>query len=220
MKIKAVLFDLDGTLLDTAADLNAAINAVLKRQKKKPLRLEQVRPIAGQGSKGLIKLGLKMQEDHPDFLVLRAAFFDYYEKNMFTHTQFFAGIETVLQFLKKNHIPWGIVTNKIQRFTRCLVQHFPLLQQAQFVISGDSLTQRKPRPEPLLKACTLLEMAPEDCLYVGDAIEDAQAAYAANIPFITALYGYSEDKQAALVWPAYKAIDKPLDLLEILTQRI
>lgn len=212
--IDAVLFDLDGTLLDTANDLGTALNALRQQHQLKPLPLESIRSAAGRGCKGLLKIGFNMLDDHPDYLAFCNQLLDYYQKHLFDTTQLFPGMENVLTYLESKNIPWGIVTNKPKKFTQQLVLQLQLHTRAKCIISGDSLTNRKPHPEPILHACHLLQKKPENCLYIGDSEVDMIAAQAAGATGLAALYGYIPTEEEPLNWNAEGYIQHPLDIID------
>jgi 2-phosphoglycolate phosphatase len=216
-KINAVLFDLDGTLIDTASDLNSALNTLLTLRNIPTIPLEQTRSLSGRGSRGLLKVGMKIDDTHADFEALSAEFFEYYQKHLVERSALFAGMTDVLSYFAANHIAWGIVTNKPQRFTTALVNHFPLLHSAQSVVSGDTLKTRKPHPETILHACQQLNQPPENCLYVGDAEIDMVASRAAGTQSLVALYGYIHPDEQPMSWDADGFIEHPLDIINWLT---
>lgn len=211
MTIQTVLFDLDGTLLDTANDLGQALNRILREEKLPELTEDIVRPAAGQGAKGLIKLGLNIDESHEQYSEYCQKLLTYYADYVCHSTQLFVGMESVLTFLEKNKIQWGIVTNKPARFTDPLVAHLKL--NAQCVISGDTLAHRKPHPEPLLHACQLLQTKPEQCLYVGDSRIDIVASKAAGMRSLAALYGYIPEGEQPLLWNADGYVNTPDEII-------
>lgn len=213
----AVLFDLDGTLLDTSTDLSTALNRVLKARNLAPLQYAQTRPIVGHGCKAMLKLALDMNEDHPEYLSLCDELLEYYFEHVSETSQFFPGIEEVLQYLEKNNIPWGIVTNKPGRFTKVLVEGLALNKRTPCIISGDTLSKAKPHPEPLLHACKLLGVEPASCLYIGDAEIDVIASKAAGIPVLTALYGFISPEEIPQDWKANGYINHPSEIIPWIT---
>lgn len=211
---RAVLFDLDGTLADTAPDLAAAMNRVRAIRGLPPTPYEVLRPVASAGARGLIgaAFGLKPGDDEYD--ELRIAFLDNYESAIAAESQLFDGIPTLLSALPQLHAAWGIVTNKAARFTDLLVPQIGL-QEAQCVISGDTTPHSKPHPAPLLEAARRLNIAPQECWYVGDDLRDIQAGHAAGMTTIAAAWGYcghAEPKH----WGADAIAATPLDLLELI----
>jgi len=212
-KTNAILFDLDGTLLDTAKDLGNALNHILMDLKRPTVAYDVYRNIASDGAKGMLELGFGGDLKDFDFAKLRQQFLDYYENNICVDTDYFQGIESLLLALNQNNIPWGIVTNKPEFLTLQLVSYFPLLQNCGVVISGDTLSERKPHPLPLLHAQEKLGIASPNTWYIGDAERDIQAANAANMISVIAQYGYITDMQQTSEWNANLSIDNPSDLL-------
>lgn len=215
-KIGGVLFDLDGTLLDTAADLTAALNHVLISQQAKPLSVNDVRPAISSGVAGLLNLELKIEIKNPIFPGLRKQFLDYYTQHICVHTHLFTGVETLINYLQEKKWPWGIVTNKSAILTEQLIKKFPLLNKAKCIIAGDTLKYSKPHPQPLLHASKCIACLPEHCLYVGDAKRDIEAANAAGMQSLIALYGYISDKEDVNDWNANASIATPLDIIKYL----
>ena len=176
---RAVLFDLDGTLLDTAPDMAAALNTLRREEGLEPLAFADIRPLVSNGSTGLLRLSFP-QVAGASFEALRERFLDIYRASLAAGTQLFAGMQAVLERLEANHIPWGIVTNKPGWLTEPLLEKLSLRQRAGVVVSGDTLLARKPDPAPLLHAATELGLSPAECIYIGDAERDVLAARAAN----------------------------------------
>jgi len=218
VKINGILFDLDGTLLDTAADLAAALNQILKSQHVKPLSIDEVRPAISSGVAGLLNLGLRVTVKDPIFPVLRTQFLDYYHQYICVHTHLFPGVENLINYLQEEKWPWGIVTNKSTLLTKHLIKKFPLLSKAKCIIAGDTLQYSKPHPQPLLHACKYIACLPENCVYVGDAKRDIEAANAAGMYSFIALYGYISDKEDINSWNASASIASPLDIINYLKQ--
>jgi 2-phosphoglycolate phosphatase len=210
--IKTVLFDLDGTLLDTAADLGMALNDILLQRNLIPLEQTVIRSVAGRGCKGLLKLGLDMDDTHPDYADHCVTLLANYEKYLLQNTAFFPGIEDVLLHLEKKNIPWGIVTNKPQRFTTKILQHLQLDHRAAIVVSGDTLAHSKPHPAPILHACSHIGIIPAECLYIGDAEVDIIASRAAGTSSLVALYGYIEKSENPQLWQADGFIQHPAEI--------
>ena len=216
--INGILFDLDGTLLDTAADLAAALNYVLKSQRKQPLSIDNIRPAISTGVAGLLKLGLQIEVNDPIFPQLRKQFLDYYTQHICVFTHLFPGVEILINYLQEKKWPWGIVTNKSTILTKPLIKKFPLLNKAKCIIAGDTLKYSKPHPQPLLHACRCIDCLPENCIYVGDAKRDIEAANAAGMSSLIALYGYIDSKEDVNKWAATAKISSPLDIIEYLGQ--
>jgi 2-phosphoglycolate phosphatase len=212
-RIKSVLFDLDGTLLDTAADLGQALNDTLVKRQLEPLHLSKIRNNAGRGCRGLLKLGLDMENTHPEYAALCIELLDNYQRHMLTSTQLFPGMDAVLHHLEDNNIPWGIVTNKPHRFTQELIRHLKLETRAACVISGDTLAHSKPHPAPILHACQQIGLTAAHCLYVGDSEIDIIASRAAGSPSLVALYGYIIETENPETWNADGYIHHPHEIL-------
>lgn len=213
MKHKAVLFDLDGTLLDTANDLGEALNYVLKNKGLNTVNREVYRPIASDGSKGLLELGFGDRLSEFDFEELRTEFLNYYEQNIAVHTSLYPGIEDLLSSLNSMNIPWGIVTNKPEYLAKILIPQFPQFEQCKTLIGGDTLPQRKPDPTPVLFACKEIGCEPKNCIYVGDAPRDIEAGNRADMYTIIAQWGYILDIDVCTNWAANAMTLNPLDIL-------
>lgn len=213
---RAVLFDLDGTLADTAQDLGAALNRLLQEHGKSPLPYASIRPVASHGARGLINLGFGIDRDHPEFEPLRQRFLDYYDTGFADLTTIFDGINNLLQQLAQRDIAWGVVTNKPMRFTDRLVPALPWSVQPGVIVSGDTVGVPKPDPRPLLYAAEKLGVAPEQCIYLGDAERDVEAAIAAGMKPLIANYGYIADTDLPESWGAAGFIDRPEQLIDYL----
>ncbi|MDO8207089.1 MAG: HAD-IA family hydrolase [Gallionella sp.] len=214
--VKAVLFDLDGTFADTAPDLAAALNHVRACRDLPPLPLEVLRPQASHGSAGLLKVGMNVTPDAPGYGALRDIFLDYYEHNICVHTRLFTGMAELVAGLEQRSIPWGIVTNKPHLYTLPLMQSLGYADRAACLVSGDTCSNAKPHPEPMLKACKIINVAPEHCLYLGDDLRDMQAANAALMRGVIARYGYISSDAVLDNWHAHAIIDNPVELLSLL----
>lgn len=209
-----VLFDLDGTLLDTAPDLAEAVNQIRRERELPELELATLRPHAGFGSKALLKVGMDADDDHPDYPDLLQEFLSNYQACSMQSTQFFPGIEALLSKLDTLNIRWGIVTNKPERFTTPIIQQLGLDQRAACVISGDTLPQRKPHPAQILHACELLGVKTKDTFYVGDTLIDVQASNAAGTRSLVVLYGYANEDENPYDWGAEGYLHQPNDLIK------
>lgn len=217
MKVAAVLFDLDGTLADTAPDLGGALNRLLRRYDRPELPLSRSRPLVSMGARGMLEIGFGLKPKHPDFEAMKSEYLALYEQHLCRDTRLFDGMEGVLITLEKRAIPWGIVTNKHSRFTLPLLAALNLDRRAQCVISGDSVAQPKPHPEGLRAAATMISMTPSrSMLYVGDDERDIQAARAANMMPVVARYGYLGNGNPPDKWGAEHYIDAPADLLGVI----
>jgi 2-phosphoglycolate phosphatase len=217
MNTKAILFDLDGTFADTAPDLAAALNHTRATRHLPPLPIEVLRPQASNGSRGLLKVGFDIEPEHPDFIKLRDTFLDYYANNICVHTRLFDDMARLIGELKMRNIKWGIVTNKPHRFTVPLMQSLGYANQAACLISGDTCDHAKPHPEPMLKACEIIGVAPSQCLYLGDDLRDMQAANASGMKGIIANFGYVGADATVENWNAHGSVDRPTELLRYLT---
>jgi len=213
-KIKTVLFDLDGTLADTAPDLANALNHVLKRHNCDPLPYETIRPHVSHGGAALTALGFG--KDHPEFDILYKELLQYYQNNISTETTLFAGMNECLLELEKNNINWGVVTNKPAWLTEPLLDALNLTARAATIVSGDTLEQRKPHPAPILHACKEAGSKAEECLYIGDAARDIEAGNRAGMQSIVALFGYISESDTPENWGAYASINSPQDIISII----
>ena len=210
---QAVLFDLDGTLVDTAPDLGFALNTLLQEEGYAPLPDEQIRPVASNGSAGLLGLGFGITADDANFKPLQQRFIRLYQDNIARETAVFPGMLDVLHFIEDSNITWGIVTNKPAFLTDPLVKLLGLDERASCVVSGDTTSHAKPHPAPMLHACDLISIAPEHCLYIGDAARDIEAGKNANMTTIAARYGYITEGGDPETWQADAYISHPHDLL-------
>ena len=213
MTSKAVLFDFDGTLADTAADLAAAVNRMREGRGLAPLPPAAVRPYASMGARGLLRIGFDVTPEHEKYAAMREEFLDLYAERLCVETRLFPGMAELLAGLKERRLSWGIVTNKSRRFTERLV---PLLGiRPDCVVCGDSTPHLKPHPASLLLAATQLDLAPADCVYVGDDLRDVQAARAAGMRCVAVEYGYhGADGPGPKAWNADAVISHPVEILE------
>ena len=216
--IRAVLFDLDGTLIDSAPDLGAAADKMRIDRGLPSLPYELYRPLAGAGARGMLKVAFDMTPEHQDFMAMREEFFANYEAAMTVRTYVFDGVHDLIQALQAQSLAWGVVTNKMARFTDPLVQAMPLFESAAAIVSGDTTPHPKPHPEPLFEAARRLCLAPEQCLYVGDDERDIVAGRAAGMPTVAATYGYLGEKTDVSSWGADLHIDSPIKLLQFLVE--
>jgi phosphoglycolate phosphatase len=213
---KAVLFDLDGTFADTAADLAAAANHVRALHALPPLPLEALRPQASHGSAGLLKVAMDITPQHPDFPAMREAFLNHYADNICAHTTLFPGIAELVAELGQRGLRWGIVTNKPHRYTQPLMQALGYAERAACLVSGDTCAHAKPHPEPMLHAAALAGVDAADCLYLGDDLRDVQAAHAAGMHCLVAAWGYLGNNDPRS-WNADGIIALPMELIAHLT---
>ena len=210
--VRAVLFDLDGTLIDTAPDMIAALNALRAEESLPPLPYELARTQVSHGSSGLVRLAFPAVEGSP-FEQLRERFLAIYNERVAHETKLFDGAVEVLEALEASARPWGIVTNKPTFLTTPLLEAIGIGLRAGCVVAGDTLPQRKPHPAPLLHAATQLRIDPARCVYVGDDLRDVQAGNAAGMATIVASYGYIGAAGDAAAWPATGWIATPGELL-------
>jgi len=210
--LACVLFDLDGTLLDTAPDMGRALNRLLREQGRQPLAHRDIRPVVSHGSPGLLALGFNLDPDDADYPPLRDRFLDLYRDCQAQDTRPFPGIPELLDWLEGRDIPWGVVTNKPGWLTEPLLAALDLTRRAACIVSGDTLAERKPHPAPLLHACGQVGVAPEHCVYVGDAERDVEAGKRAGMRTVVARYGYIHPRELPAGWGADHCIDDPAAL--------
>jgi len=213
-KIQTVLFDLDGTLLDTAADLANALNAVLRLNKQPALPFEQIRPVVSHGGQALIELGFKLCPDHPEFAPLKNQLLDYYQSHIADRTTLFPGMSEVLDTIEQRGMNWGVVTNKPAWLTEPLMDALDLTRRASTIVSGDTVDERKPHPAPLLYACKIVGSKPDACLYIGDAERDITAGHKAGMFTLVAVFGYLMAEDEPENWGATALIQQPSDILK------
>ena len=215
--ISTILFDLDGTLVDTAPDLGHALNIQLQRHGKAALSDAVIRPFASHGSRGLIGLGFGITPADAHFFVMRDEYLNIYDSVFTRSPTLLPGIAELLQVIERKSLTWGIVTNKPRRFTQRLIESMKLHERAACVVSGDDAPQPKPSPATLLMACKQVGVKPEHCVYVGDAERDIQAGKAAGMQTVVALFGYIDASDRPVEWGADAMIKAPEDLLNLLT---
>jgi len=214
--VRAVLFDLDGTLIDSAPDLGAAADKMRVTRGMPSLPLERYRPMAGAGARGMLGVAFGITTDHPDYETMREEFFVNYENAMTERTYAFPGIEQLVAGLLELGLAWGVVTNKSMRFTGPMTKRMPLFASAGAIVGGDSTPHSKPHPEPLFEAARRLRLEPGQCLYVGDDERDVIAGRAAGMPTVAATYGYLGSNGDTDLWGANARIESPLELLALL----
>ena len=212
--VRAVLFDLDGTLIDSAPDLAGAGNDMRAARGLPMLPLAHFRPMVGSGARGMLGRALQVQPDHPDFEALRDEFLQRYEARMTRETQVFAAMRPVLAALRDAGRPWGIVTNKATRFSAPLVRALGLLDEAATLICGDTTPHSKPHPAPLLEAARRLGVEAARCVYVGDDPRDMQAGRAAGMSTLAAAWGYLGTGSPPEDWPADAVLADAGELLQ------
>lgn len=210
-----ILFDLDGTLVDTAHDLAYALNLQRERHGLAILPLEAIRPFASHGSKGLLSVGFALSPEDDSFEPMREEYLTLYDQVLTRKPILFDGVAELLKELDGKAVPWGVVTNKPRRFTQPLLQNIGLLERAACVVSGDDASRPKPYPDTLLLACELADVSPERCWYVGDAERDIVAGRAAGMQTVVALYGYLSEEDEPEKWGADVFVHAPLELLKL-----
>lgn len=214
--MQAVLFDLDGTLVDTAPDLGYALNLQRAQHGLPFLPDATIRPYASHGSRGLLEIGFGLLPEHPTFAQMRDEYLAFYIQVMTRQPVLFAGMEEALQAIEARGLRWGIVTNKPRRFTQPIVQAMGLDLRAAAVISGDDAPLPKPSPQTLLMACEQMAISPDQVLYIGDAERDVQAGKAAGMTTLVALFGYLGAEDTPETWGATGMIARPQALLDYL----
>ena len=216
--ITTILFDLDGTLVDTAPDLAYALNLQLLRHGKQALPYEAIRPFASHGSQGLVGLGFGLSPDDDNFLAMRDEYLSIYDTVFMRSPVLLPGIADLLQAIEDKGIKWGVVTNKPRRFTIGLIEsmRLNLENRAACIVCGDDAPQPKPSPATLLMACKQMKVKPENCMYVGDAERDIIAGKTAGMKTVVALFGYIDATDKPLEWGADSTIQTPMQLMEIL----
>lgn len=213
-KGKALLLDLDGTLLDTAGDLVGALNRVLEDEGKALVSIEEGQPYISTGVAGLIKIGFGLERDEGQSVELQKRLVDYYSKNMTEHTVLFDGMENLLARIESQGMQWGVVTNKSTVLTLPLLKMLGLFDHAACVVCRDTTAEAKPSPMPMHHACEVAGITAETTLYVGDALTDMQAANSAGMISIAARYGYLMDKADADRWQADGFVDHPSEIAD------
>jgi phosphoglycolate phosphatase len=213
------LFDLDGTLVDTAPDLGLAANRVREDLGMAPLPLDDYRPFASCGARGLLKIALGITPDQAGYDERKEQFLVHYRQNLSTGSRLFDGVDEMLRDLERAHIRWGVVTNKVGSLSGPLMGDLALTPRSACLVSGDSTPNPKPAPDPLLLACQQIGVKPEDCLYVGDDLRDIEAGRAAHMTTIAAAWGYLGQHPDPHAWQADVVIDTPAELMGLIELR-
>ncbi len=214
--LSCVLFDLDGTLVDTAPDLIACLNKSLKKHGFDEVSSSKIKPFISYGATEMIKQSIECEEQHTLDRILECML-TFYQNNIAEHSQFFSGMKETLNTIESLGLKWGIVTNKRERFTLPLVAALKLTDRAACIISGDTTENCKPHPEPMLTACTQINVKPEECVYIGDALHDINAGKNANMKTLAALYGYLKPDDEPNNWGADALIESPKHLTTWIT---
>lgn len=216
LPISCMLFDLDGTLVDTAPDLVNALNAVLHQEGLTPYPLDQIRPTVSHGTVAMLNHAFGNSQPEIDFKRRQQVFLDYYLANICVQSQLFTGMSLLLNTLQTKGIPWGVVTNKPHYLTVPLMRALGLIEQASSIVSGDTLSVAKPHPEPLLLAAQQCGVNPTECLYIGDAQRDIIAGQRAGMRTVVAQYGYLSAADLVEDWQADFRIQTPIELLRFI----
>jgi len=214
LNIKTVLFDLDGTLVDTAPDLADALNFTLHKNGYSEKSLQQIRPHVSNGSIALVEFGFEIDKSHPKFEFYREQLLNYYTSNIAHKSCLFKGFDTVLNNIESRGLNWGIVTNKPSYLTVPLLKQLTLFERAVTIVSSDTLEFRKPHPAPMYYACDEAGSKPNECIFIGDAKRDIEAGKNANIISLVALFGYIGEYDDPHTWGADGYIQQPLNIIE------
>ena len=215
--IKVVLFDLDGTLIDSAPDLAGAANDMRVARGLPELPYASFRPLVGSGARGMVGAGFGIRPDHDEFAALRDEFLNRYERRMTQLTRVFSDVLPLLTELEAASIRWGIVTNKATRFASPLVEALDLHTRSAILIAGDTTAHSKPHPEPLFEAARRMHIDPSQCAYVGDDLRDIQAGHAAGMTTVAVRWGYLGFGEPIDAWGAHHVVASPADILALLT---
>jgi phosphoglycolate phosphatase len=215
--IQAVLFDLDGTLIDSAPDLAGAADAMRVKRGLPSVSFENYRPLCGAGARGMLQVAFGIGPDHADYEALREEFFANYQACMLDNTYAFDGVPRLIADLLAGSVRWGVVTNKSERFALPLTAAMPLFASAGAIVGGDTTPFSKPHPEPLMEAARRLNVEPKHCLYVGDDERDILAGKAAGMGTVAATYGYLGRASDVAAWQADAQINSPAELLQLLS---
>lgn len=210
----AILFDLDGTILDTATDLLFALNHLRHEHHLPPWPLSMMRHLVSEGAKRMLEAALEIDANHPAYQGLHERFLTIYEAHLADTTQLFPGMENILDYLENKQIPWGIVTNKRTKQTMRLLSALRLDHRPQCVVCGDTLSTCKPDAKPVLHACQLLKQIPSECLFIGDSIHDIIAGKRAGTKTLAALYGYINQQDDPALWGADGYLVTPHDIMK------
>lgn len=214
--LRAVLFDLDGTLIDTAPDFAFVLNRLLERHGRPPIPYERVRQTVSDGSGGLITLGFGLRPAEPEFEPMRQALLSIYAEHLADESRLFEGMEAVLQRVENTGLKWGLVTNKPSAYAGPLVQALGLAERCATLVCPDHVRQRKPHPEALLLACAALDCKPADAIYVGDHRRDIEAAQQARMRSVACTYGYVHEDDPCSDWGADHLVASPAELLALI----
>ena len=212
-----ILFDLDGTLVDTAPDLGYALNLQRERHGLVPLSMDVIRPYASHGSKGLLAIGFNLTPDDASFDAMRTEYLDLYDQVFARSPVLFDGVAELLSHLEQNNIAWGVVTNKPRRFSAPLLEAIGLNDRMACLVCGDDAALPKPAPDTLFLACEQTNVSPDRCLYVGDAERDIEAGNSAGMRTVVAMYGYIDASDQPASWGANFSIAHPKQLIALIS---
>ena len=211
--LRCVLFDLDGTLADSAPDLAAALNRVRADEGLAPVAADVLRGHSSSGARGMLLAGMHVSQEHPRYLELRDSFLAHYADVLADTTRLFDGVAPMLDALEARGLHWGVVTNKATRYTVPVTAALGLAQRASVIVSGDTTAHAKPHPAPLLHAAEAIGVVPSQCVYIGDDLRDIDAGRAAGMATLVARWGYMGIDSEPDRWPADGWLDRPPDLL-------
>jgi len=214
--IKTVLFDLDGTLVDTAPDMAAALDQLCREEDQLLLPFDKVRPVVSDGSVALVKLAFGNELDEARLDHLKKRYLEIYAQKIAVHSKLFDGTQSVLDHIEQQGMNWGVVTNKPGWLTLPLLEALGLAQHAACIVSGDTTQNRKPHPEPMYHACKLAGSNADECMYIGDAHRDIEAGNNAGMKTLIALYGYIGEHEDIRTWKADHTINRPEEILQYL----
>lgn len=215
-QIKTVLFDLDGTLIDTAPDMANALNILLTEEERNPLPYTTIRPVVSNGSVALVKLAFGDEVEENYLRYLKQRYLEIYQEKLCVDSVLFEGMDELLGHIESAGMNWGVVTNKPGWLTEPLMQQIGLAERASCIVSGDTTTNRKPHPEPMYHACIKAGSKPHQCLYIGDARRDIEAGKNAGMKTIVAAYGYIGDGENTNDWGADETVNQPENILNYL----
>ncbi len=216
--VRSILFDLDGTLADTAPDLAFALNQLRLVRGMPELSVVDLRIHASSGARGLLHEGFGIRPEDAGYIEMRDEFLDIYERNLARSSALFPGVPSLLDEIEDRGMAWGIVTNKAERFTFPLLRALELMDRARCVICGDTTPYSKPHPAPMIEALSRLGAVANECIYVGDDERDVQAGHAAGMNVVVVRYGYLGNGRPPEEWGADVYIDSPEELVPVLFQ--
>ncbi|MCK5899096.1 MAG: HAD-IA family hydrolase [Methylococcales bacterium] len=212
-KLECVLFDLDGTLVDTAPDLIACLNSALKVHGFEAVDSQKITPYISHGAGAMIQQSNLKTDQSTESQILETML-SHYETNILSYGGFFDGIEETLDFIEQNGLKWGVITNKQKRFTEPLMNALNITQRCACIISGDTTSKSKPHPEPMLAGCQQAGVNPKNCVYIGDAKHDMMAGQSVNMKTLAAVYGYLTPDDRPQTWGAEALLTSPIEIKE------